>query len=153
MNVERVFAKPKLLRALARLDAGESEWLLGPLYPGHPVPGSVHDKKLADQSKRRFPPPTRCWLKDSGPQGCKPPGFRTLQLKSSRRGGNSAPNQKAITRVGSHARFLVEDATADIKPCRMGARKPCAAGGRVWRAKRCLPLAACATREGRRVAA
>ena len=88
------------------------------VYLGRTVPGSVHDKKLADRSKLRFPADALL-LKDTGLQGYEPPGTRTLQPKKKPKGRELRPCEKAINQVVSRARIVVEHAIAGVKRCRI----------------------------------
>ena len=68
------------------------------VYLGPTSPGSVHDKKLADESGLVFPPDALV-LKDTGFQGYEPPGCASLQPKKKPRGRELHPIQKAINQV------------------------------------------------------
>ena len=81
------------------------------VYLGRTAPGSVHDKKLADRAKRRFPAGTLL-VKDTGLQGYEPAGIATLQPKKKPKGRELRPYEKAINRVVSRARIVVEHAIA-----------------------------------------
>ncbi len=88
------------------------------VYLGRTAPGSVHDKKLADRSKLRFPADALL-VKDTGLQGYEPPGIRTLQPKKKPKGRTLRPYEKAINRLISRARIVVEHAIAGVKRCRI----------------------------------
>ena len=88
------------------------------VYLGPTSPGSVHDKKLADESGLTYPPDTLL-LKNTGFQGHEPPGIVTLQPKKKPRGRELHPIQKAINQVISRARVTVEHAIAGVKRCRI----------------------------------
>ena len=88
------------------------------VYLGATSAGSVHDKKLADESGLSYPPDTLL-LKDTGFQGHEPPGIATLQPKKKPRGRALHPIQKTINQVISRVRVTVEHAIAGIKRCRV----------------------------------
>jgi hypothetical protein len=89
------------------------------VYLGPTSPGSVHDKKLADQSGLIFPPDALV-LKDTGFQGYEPPGgCATLQPKKKPRGRELHPIQKTINQVISRVRVGVEHAIGGVKRCRI----------------------------------
>ena len=88
------------------------------VYLGPTSPGSVHDKKLADESDLTYPPDTLL-LKDTGFQGHEPPGIATLQPKRKPRGRELRPIQKTINQVISRVRVTVEHAIAGVKRCRI----------------------------------
>ena len=85
-------------------------------YLGATSPGSVHDKKLADESGLLYPPGTLI-LKDSAFQGHEPPGTETLQPKKKPRGRELHPIQKTINQVISRVRVGVEHVICGIKRC------------------------------------
>ena len=86
------------------------------VYLGPTSPGSVHDKKLADQSGLTYPPDALV-VKDSGFQGYEPPDTDTLQPKKKPRGRELHPIQKTINQLVSRVRVTVEHAIAGIKRC------------------------------------
>ena len=86
------------------------------VYLGPTSPGSVHDKKLADESGLTYPPDALV-LKDTGFQGYEPPDCDTLQPKKKPRGRELHPIQKTINQVISKVRVTVEHAIAGIKRC------------------------------------
>lgn len=86
------------------------------VYLGTTSPGSVHDKKLADESGLFYPPGTLI-LKDSAFQSYEPPGTQTLQPKKKPRGGELHPIQKTINQVISRVRVGVEHVIGGIKRC------------------------------------
>ena len=86
------------------------------VYLGRTSPGSVHDKKLADESALLYPPGTLL-LKDSAFQGHEPPGTETLQPKKKPRGRELHPIQKTINQVISRVRVGVEHVICGIKRC------------------------------------
>ena len=86
------------------------------VYLGPTSPGSVHDKKLADESGLTYPPDALV-VKDTGFQGYEPPDTDTLQPKKKPRGRELHPIQKAINQIISRVRVTVEHAIAGIKRC------------------------------------
>ena len=88
------------------------------IYLGPTSPGSVHDKKLADESELSFPPESLV-LKDSAFQGYEPPGPATLQPKKKPRHRELYPSEKALNQLLSRYRVTVEHAIAGIKRCRI----------------------------------
>ena len=88
------------------------------VYLSTTATGSVHDKKLADESDLSFPADTLV-LKDTGFQGYEPPECDTLQPKKKPRGRELHPIQKTINQVISRVRVTVEHAIAGIKRCRI----------------------------------
>ena len=86
------------------------------VYLGPTSPGSVHDKKLADESGLTYPPDALV-LKDTGFQGYEPPDCATLQPKKKPRGRELHPIQKTINRLISRVRVTVEHAICGIKRC------------------------------------
>ena len=86
------------------------------VYLGPTSPGSVHDKKLADESGLTYPPDALV-LKDAGFQGYEPPDTQTLQPKKKPRGRELHPIQKTINQLISRVRVTVEHAIAGIKRC------------------------------------
>ena len=88
------------------------------VYLGDTSAGSVHDKKLADESGLCFPSDALV-LKDTGFQGYEPPGCATLQPKKKPRGRELHPIQKTINQVISRVRVTVEHAIAGVKRCRI----------------------------------
>ena len=86
------------------------------VYLGPTSPGSVHDKKLADESGLTYPPDTLV-VKDTGFQGYEPPDTQTLQPKKKPRGRELHPIQKTINQIISKVRVTVEHAIAGIKRC------------------------------------
>ena len=88
------------------------------VYLGPTSPGSVHDKKLADESNLTYPPDALV-VKDTGFQGYEPPDTDTLQPKKKPRGRELHPIQKAINQIISRVRVTVEHAIAGVKRCRI----------------------------------
>ena len=86
------------------------------VYLGPTSPGSVHDKKLADESGLSYPPDALV-VKDTGFQGYAPPDCDTLQPKKKPRGRELHPIQKTINQLISRVRVTVEHAIAGIKRC------------------------------------
>ena len=87
-------------------------------YLGATSAGSIHDKKLADESGLTYPADTLL-LKDTGFQGYEPDGVETLQPKKKPRGRQLHPLQKTINQVISRVRVTVEHAIAGVKRCRI----------------------------------
>ena len=85
---------------------------------GPTSPGSVHDKKLADESGLRFPADALV-VKDTGFQGYEPPNRPTLQPTKKPRGRQLYPWQKAINKLVSTVRVGVEHAISGVKRCRI----------------------------------
>ena len=89
------------------------------VYLGPTSAGSVHDKKLADESGLSLPPDTLV-LQDTGFQGyAAPGGCATLQPKKKPRAGELHPLQKTINQVISRVRVGVEHALCGVKRCRI----------------------------------
>ena len=88
------------------------------VYLGPTSSGSVHDKKLADESGLTYAKDTLL-LKDTGFQGYEPAGVETLQPKKKPRGRELHPIQKAINQVISRYRVGVEQAIGGVKRCRI----------------------------------
>ena len=86
------------------------------VYLGPTSPGSIHDKKLADESGLCFPVDALV-VKDTGFQGYEPPDTQTLQPRKKPRGREHHPIQKTINRLISRVRVTVEHAIAGIKRC------------------------------------
>ena len=86
------------------------------VYLGPTSPGSVHDKRLTDESGLTYPPDALV-LKDTGFQGYEPPNCDTLQPKKKPQGRELHPIQKTINQVISKVRVTVEHAIAGIKRC------------------------------------
>ena len=88
------------------------------VYLGPTSPGSVHDKKLADESGLTYPPDALV-LKDTGFQGYEPADTQTLQPRKKPRGRELQPIQKTINQAVSRVRVTVEHAIAGTKRCRI----------------------------------
>jgi hypothetical protein len=88
------------------------------VYLGATSPGSVHDKKLADESGLSFPPDALT-LKDTGFQGYEPPGTKMLQPKKKPRSRELYAWEKAINQIISKVRVGVEHAICGVKRCRI----------------------------------
>ena len=86
------------------------------VYLGPTSPGSVHDKKLADESGLTYPPDALI-VKDTGFQGYELPDTQTLQPKKKPRGRELHPIQKTINQLISRVRVTVEHAICGIKRC------------------------------------
>ncbi len=77
-------------------------------------PGSVHDKKLADENGLTYPPDALI-VKDSDFQGYELPDTQTLQPKKKPRERELHPIQKTIIQLISRGRVTVEHVIAGIK--------------------------------------
>lgn len=88
------------------------------VYLGPTSCGSVHDKKLADQSGLTYPADALL-LKDTGFQGYEPAGTETLQPRKKPRGRELHPIEKTINQVISRVRVGVEHAIGGVKRCRI----------------------------------
>ena len=88
------------------------------VYLGPTAAGSVHDKKLADESGLNYPSDALV-VKDTGFQGYEPPDCDTLQPKKKPRGRELHPIQKTINQLISKVRVTVEHAIAGVKRCRV----------------------------------
>ena len=88
------------------------------VYLGPTSAGSVHDKKLADESGLRLPPDALT-LQDSGFQGYAAAGGRTLQPTKKPRGRELYAWQKAINQAICTVRVGVEHAIGGVKRCRV----------------------------------
>ena len=88
------------------------------VYLGPTSAGSVHDKKLADESGLCYPPDALV-VKDTGFQGYEPLECDTLQPRKKPRGRELYPVQKTINQVISKVRVTVEHAIAGVKRCRI----------------------------------
>ena len=89
------------------------------VYLGPTSPGSVHDKKLADESGLVLPPEALL-LKDTGFQGYTPlGGCATLQPAKKPRGRELPPLQKTINQLIARVRVGVEHAICGVKRCRI----------------------------------
>ncbi len=86
------------------------------VYLGPTAPGSVHDKRLADESGLVFPPGTLLF-KDTAFQGYEPPGIDTLQPKRKPPKKELHPIQKTINQIISRTRVGVEHVIGGIKRC------------------------------------
>ena len=88
------------------------------VYLGPTSAGSVHDKKLADESGLALPPDALA-LQDTGFQGYAAVGGRTLQPTKKPRGRELYSWQKAINKLLSQVRVEVEHAICGVKRCRI----------------------------------
>ncbi len=82
------------------------------------VPGSKHDKKLADEEEHRFPPGSQLW-KDTGYQGYEPEGIVTHQPKKKPKGGELTALEKEQNRTISQERIGVEHSIGGAKVFRI----------------------------------
>lgn len=78
------------------------------------APGSVHDKKLADQTRWRWPPGGTV-LMDTGFTGYTPAGAEGLMPRKKPRGKPLDPVWKEINRAIARLRVQVEHALAGVK--------------------------------------
>lgn len=89
------------------------------VYVGATRPGSVHDKKLADESALVFPPGAVV-LQDLGLQGYQAAGAKeTLLPKKKPRRRELLASEKARNKLLAHYRVGVEHAIAGLKRCRI----------------------------------
>ena len=88
------------------------------VYLGPTSAGSIHDKKLADESRLTYPPDALV-VKDTGFQGYEPSDAPTLQPRKKPRGRELHPIQKTINQLISRVRVTVEHAIAGVKRCRL----------------------------------
>ena len=89
------------------------------VYLGPTRPGSVHDKKLADESGLIFPPGSMV-VQDTGFQGYRAPGAQTtLQPKKKPRSRELFASEKARNQLLGHYRVGVEHVLSGIKRCRI----------------------------------
>ena len=88
------------------------------VYLGPTLPGKTHDKRAADEACIAYPPHATL-DKDTGFQGYEPPGVLTQQPKKKPKGKALSPGQRALNRIFSSARVVVEHAIAGIKRCRI----------------------------------
>ena len=102
--------KKKAHRKKNLLSSGEKRVV----YLGPTSPGSVHDKKPADESGLAYPSDALV-VKDTGFQGYEPPATDTLQPKKKPRGRQLHPIQKTINQILSKVRVTVEHAIAGVK--------------------------------------
>jgi len=80
------------------------------------APGSVHDKKMADQTRWRWPKGGTL-LQDTGFAGYAPPGIGVLMPRKKPKGRSLDAHWKAINRVISRLRVRVEHAISGVKRC------------------------------------
>ena len=88
------------------------------VYLGPTSPGSVHDKKLADESGLRFSADALV-LQDTGFQGYAVVGAQTYQPRKKPRGRELPTYSLAINKVISRVRVGVEHAISGVKRCRI----------------------------------
>jgi DDE superfamily endonuclease len=79
-------------------------------------PGSVHDKKMADQTRWRWPKGGTL-LQDTGFAGYTPSGIDALMPRKKPKGQPLDAHWKAINRAISRLRVRVEHAIAGVKRC------------------------------------
>lgn len=88
------------------------------LYLSPTVPGKVHDKKIADQQRIRYPAAATLG-KDTGFQGYEPDGVFTYQPKKKPSGQALDGLDKFFNRLIAAVRIRVEHALAGVKRCRI----------------------------------
>ena len=88
------------------------------VYLGPTAAGSVHDKKLADESGLAVPADV-CVLQDTGFQGYAVAGAQTYQPRKKPRGRELPAYSLAINKVISKVRVGVEHAISGVKRCRI----------------------------------
>ena len=89
-------------------------------YLGPTSPGSLHNKKLAEENGLRFPADALV-LKDTGLQGHEPLGCATLQPRKRPRGRALPAYSLAINKVISRVRVQIEHTISGVKRCRITA--------------------------------
>lgn len=82
------------------------------------VPGSVHDKKMVDQTRWRWPKGGTL-LQDTGFQGYAPRGVEVLMPRKKPKGQPLDEAWKRINHAISRLRVRVEHAIAGVKRCRI----------------------------------
>ncbi len=87
------------------------------LYLSATRPGSLHDKKLADDAALQFPRGSRL-IQDTGFQGYAPAQVHIIQPKKQMRGQWLSATDHIANRLKARARILVEHVVAGIKRCR-----------------------------------
>ena len=88
------------------------------VYLGPASPGSVHDKKLADEGGLSFPSDALA-LKDPGFQGYEPPGAATLQPKKEKR----KPGGRALHPIGENHQPNHQPGAGRGRTCRRRSQK------------------------------
>jgi len=104
------------------------------LYLSATRPGSLHDKKLADEAALKFPNGTRL-IQDTGFQGYAPVHVHIIQPKKQMRGQWLSATDRIANRLKASARILIEHVVAGIKRCRTVKevlRKPAAGLSPIW---------------------
>jgi len=82
------------------------------------VPGSVHDKRLADTTPSPLPAGSQL-LQDVGFQAFTLEGVDILQPTKKPRGRELTPEQKADNRAIARRRVRIEHVNSSVKRCRM----------------------------------
>jgi len=82
------------------------------------VPGSVHDKRLADTTPYPLPAKSQR-LQDLGFHGCTRDGVAILQPTKKPRGHALTPTQQADNREIARRRVRIEHVNSSVKRCRM----------------------------------
>ena len=88
------------------------------VYLGPTVAGKTHDKKAADEAAIAYP--VNATLdKDTGFQGYEPPGVQTRQPKKKPKKKELSAAERALNRLFSGVRVVVEHIIAGVKRCRI----------------------------------
>jgi hypothetical protein len=87
------------------------------LFVSQTFHGSVHDKKIADQSYRM--PSGFTVVQDTGYHGCRPEGVTVIQPLKNPKGKELTPGQKQSNKTISSFRVRTEHAIGSIKRCRI----------------------------------
>jgi hypothetical protein len=82
------------------------------------VPGSVHDKRLADRTPYPLPAGSQL-LPDLGFQGVTLAGVEVLQPTNKPRGNALTPQQQAANREIARRRVRIAQVNSSVKRCRM----------------------------------
>ncbi len=88
------------------------------IYLGPTLPGTIHDKKAADEAAIVYPP-NATLDKDTGFQGYEPAGVLTRQPQKKPRGGELSLAAQVLNAVLSSGRVVVEHVIAGVKRCRI----------------------------------
>ena len=88
------------------------------VYPGPTSPGSVHDKKLADESALTYPEGALL-IGDSAFQGYQPAGITTWTPRKKSRKRELLEGEKKRNRFLSGLRVGVEHVICGVKRCRV----------------------------------
>ena len=88
------------------------------LYLGPTTPGSVHDKRMADEENIVFPDYSFIW-KDLGYQGYLPENIICFEPHKKPRNGELTDEQKAENQFIAGVRIVIEHAIGGVKRCRI----------------------------------